>query len=512
MPSSDLTAFSRAFGDSADVPILGDNEGLIRPHPRSRFVTEEDSQMMQGSSTVLDSLQARPQSVDDLGESVPLAVQYAAPNIPPALATPAEQALGLDQEAQPTPLVGLRKMSPAQRTRLENMGISSMELLADTSPSMIARTAKVDEDRAREWRSAAQTVVRAQAARTRQQVAQLEAHDTGSSSAEPATAAPLQQATIQGGQSENVVFTPQEYSSRPNVVQQQTGRTQSEPIVSSQANLVASSNHQSAPMQQVNPSTAKTPSAHQNQSGQAIPPQNPVSIQQSQTLRPNAAPRQSDRSQTEPSVSKQANPAAPSSYRSAPMQQVNPSTTNAQAASQVQSEQATPPQNLVPTQQRQTSRPHVAPQQSVSTQAEPSVNRQANPAVPSNYQSTPTQQVNPSTANTPPASQVQSEQVPPPQNPVSTQQRQTSRPNAAPQQSAKAQSEAPVSNQLSAQARPSGTTPSQVSEPGTQPSTQPNTINEERSSSTSENSSFFVDEAPKPASDNPSADTEDGTW
>ncbi|MCI0712732.1 MAG: helix-hairpin-helix domain-containing protein, partial [Chloroflexi bacterium] len=178
MPSSDLTAFSRAFGESADVPTVGDTEGLIRPRPRSLRSRGQPTPSLPGSPSA-DTLAIHATSVDDLEAAPPLSVQYAAPAVPPAFASPTEQALGLDQATQPTPLVGLRKLTPAQRTRLENFGISSMELLADTPTHTIAATAKVDADRAQEWRSAARTVVRAQAAKTRQQIAQLEAAAQG---------------------------------------------------------------------------------------------------------------------------------------------------------------------------------------------------------------------------------------------------------------------------------------------------------------------------------------------
>jgi hypothetical protein len=75
----------------------------------------------------------------------------------------------------PTPLVGLRRMKPAQRQGLAQVGLDSMEKLADATLPQIMQAAQVTELRADEWRTSARTVVRAQAARTRQQVEQLEA-------------------------------------------------------------------------------------------------------------------------------------------------------------------------------------------------------------------------------------------------------------------------------------------------------------------------------------------------
>jgi hypothetical protein len=178
MPSEDLAAFSRNFGESADIASTGDSEGLLRPRSRRRV---PDEQSLQGAHEILGNQSSNSSSisVDELPASPSRSAQYAAPSVPPALATEAEKALGLAAPTILTPLAGLRGMKASQRNRLEQTGISSMELLADTPVHAIAATAKVSEERAQEWRSAAKTVVKAQAAKTRQQIIEIESQPTG---------------------------------------------------------------------------------------------------------------------------------------------------------------------------------------------------------------------------------------------------------------------------------------------------------------------------------------------
>jgi hypothetical protein len=169
MPSRDLTAFSRAFGVSPDVPALRNDEDPERLRRPTRAPALPPLPTVDHSATqpleLPNGEPALPASATDL---------YQQPAIPPTFATPVEHALGLDQPAIPTPLVGLRRMKPAQRQGLEQGGIDNMEKLADATLPQIMQAAQVTELRADEWRTSARTVVRAQAARTRQQVEQLE--------------------------------------------------------------------------------------------------------------------------------------------------------------------------------------------------------------------------------------------------------------------------------------------------------------------------------------------------
>jgi hypothetical protein len=103
-------------------------------------------------------------TLQDWDSDRPRADIYDAPDIPSAFATPQEHALGLDMPTA-TPLVGMTGMRKRQQQRLHDMGIDSMEKLADTTPDFIARTAKVDAERAELWRDTARTVLQAQQAR-----------------------------------------------------------------------------------------------------------------------------------------------------------------------------------------------------------------------------------------------------------------------------------------------------------------------------------------------------------
>jgi hypothetical protein len=150
---ADFSATSGSMNADTRGNILASSAQEPPPPPTSDAIS---------SSAVSSSAVAR--TLQDWDSDRPRTDIYDAPDIPPAFATPQEHALGLDMPTA-TPLVGITGMRKRQQQRLHDMGIDSMEKLADTTPDFIARTAKVDAERAELWRDTARTVLQAQQAR-----------------------------------------------------------------------------------------------------------------------------------------------------------------------------------------------------------------------------------------------------------------------------------------------------------------------------------------------------------
>jgi hypothetical protein len=177
IPANDLLGFSRAFGEPANAPNIRNPSGASRRAVRRREFADRLNPPPATNSTPV-ALNALPPAPDI----------YKTPDVPPVFATPAEHAVGFDQP-RITPLNQLPDIKIPQQIRLQNMGIDSVEKLAETPPMMIARTAKISEADAQVWRDNARERVQNQQ-QTRQQA--LEAMQASQNTQAPQTSQPTQ--------------------------------------------------------------------------------------------------------------------------------------------------------------------------------------------------------------------------------------------------------------------------------------------------------------------------------
>jgi hypothetical protein len=166
IPANDLLGFSRAFGEPANAPNIGNPNGASRRAVRRREFADRLNNQPPTEATLTNGVPADATPVA-LNALPPAPDIYKTPDVPPVFATPAEHAVGFDQP-RITPLNQLPDIKAPQQIRLQNMGIDSVEKLAETPPMMIARTAKISEDDAQTWRDNARERVQNQQ-QTRQQ-------------------------------------------------------------------------------------------------------------------------------------------------------------------------------------------------------------------------------------------------------------------------------------------------------------------------------------------------------
>jgi hypothetical protein len=192
IPANDLLGFSRAFGEPANQPNIGNPSGASRRAVRRREFADRLNNQQQTDSMRADSVPADATPVA-LNALPPAPDIYKTPDVPPIFATPAEHAVGFDQP-RITPLNQLPDIKAPQQIRLQNMGIDSVEKLAETPPMIIARTAKISEEDAQTWRDNARERVQNQQ-QTRQQALEAMQASQNTQASQPLQPSQTSQAT-----------------------------------------------------------------------------------------------------------------------------------------------------------------------------------------------------------------------------------------------------------------------------------------------------------------------------
>jgi hypothetical protein len=160
MPSSDLTAYSRAFGTSADTPSVRERRSSASPRssrwPRPRSFAEERANDFTLQGNALETEAENPDNLEFNSQNLPIPEQGQ------------ESLVSAENRQMPIPdnpihdtnaIPTMRGLGTARLQRLADMGISTLEQLHDASPLAIATALRVSEGQAQSWQMQAQTLL-----------------------------------------------------------------------------------------------------------------------------------------------------------------------------------------------------------------------------------------------------------------------------------------------------------------------------------------------------------------